>query len=398
MPATLEFNPYDWKLHEDPYPTYRALRDRAPVYKNEQLGFFALSRHEDVLAALRDPVTFSSNEGPALERLDRTASEVASFLAMDPPRHDQMRGAVWHQFTRAAINRLEPTIRRLANQQLDEMPRSEVRDFIGEFSARLPMDVVSELLGVPPEDRQTLRVWADAVVHRDDYQSEVPPEAMVAGMSMLGYFVEHIGKRRAAGTVGDSITDVLLRAEVDGQPLGDGDLVPMHFLLGVAGGETTTKLLGNALYWLWKRPAERARLIADPSRIVGCVEETARFESSSQMVARTVTRDLELHGTAIPAGARVALLLGSANRDERVFPEPDNYDVCRKITQTLAFGHGVHYCLGAWLARLEGRVCLEEILRRFPAYEIVEDGMVRTHSPNVRGFSRLPIVLDPRRA
>ncbi len=384
----LVFDPYDWKLHEDPYPTYRALRDEAPVYHNADLDFWALSRHADVLAAFRDTDRFSNAQGVSLERVP-DASAVMSFLGMDPPRHTRLRALVSRGFTPRRIAALEPQVRELASRYIDAFVEAGACDFIDAFAGRLPMDVISEMLGVPSADRDTLRGWADAVVHREEGRSEVPPAGMAAASELLRYFARHVAERRERPA--DDLTDALVAADIEGDRLDDKDIIAFLFLMIIAGNETTTKLLGNALYWLWRNPEQRARLRGRPDRIPGWVEETLRYDPSTQLLARTLSCELKLHGHRMPAGARVALLVGAANRDERVFADPDAYDVLRDTSASLAFGHGTHFCLGAALARLEGRVSLEELMRRLPDYEVRSEGLERIHSSNVRGFAALPI-------
>jgi cytochrome P450 len=385
------YDPYDWKIHEDPYPVYRALRDTAPAYYNEDLDFWALSRHADVLEAFRDPETYSNRYGVSLEQnqVDDAAS-VMSFLAMDPPQHGRLRLLVSSGFTPRRVSELEPRIREIATHYVDSFIESGSCEFIGEFAGKLPMDVISEMLGVPAEDRDMLRAWADLVLHREPGVAEVPEAGMQAAAKLLGYFSEHLARRRTQPG-DDDLTDALVEAEVDGDRLADRDIIAFLFLMVIAGNETTTKLLGNALYWISKNPDQRSKVDADPSLIAGWAEETLRFDPSSQLIARTTTCSIELHGRKLPEGARVALLIGSANRDERVFDRPDVYDVERSTSQSLAFGQGTHFCLGASLARLEARIALEEIHRRLPAFELRFDELARVHSSNVRGFSKMPI-------
>jgi cytochrome P450 len=390
-PPLLVFDPYDWSTHEDPYPAYKRLRDEAPAYHNEKLGFFALSRYQDVLAAFRDVERLSNRQGVALEREQvMDAASVMSFLAMDPPQHGRIRTLVSSGFTPRRVEALEPRIRELAAHYIDAFVDKGECEFIGEFAGKLPMDVISEMLGVPPADRDTLRTWADLVVHREEGRPEVPPAGMQAAAEIIHYFSRLVAERRARSG-GDDLTDALISTEVDGERLDDKAIVAFLFLMVVAGNETTTKLLGNTLYWIAKHPEQRAKLRSDPSLIPNWVEETLRFDPSSQLIARTATCDLELHGCRIPEGARVALLIGSANRDERYWKDPDRYDLERNTRGSLAFGQGTHFCLGASLARLEGRVALEEVQRRLPDFEIQGDGVVRIHSSNVRGFATLPL-------
>jgi cytochrome P450 len=394
--AAIEFNPYSWDLHEDPYPTYRALRDQAPLYRNEALAFWALSRHADVAAAFKDPLTFSNAAGVALERSSQeVASATASFLAMDPPRHDELRGLVSRGFTPRRVADLEPRIRALTDGYVADFLAAGRCDLIPDLAGRLPMAVVSELLGIREEDRDRLRELADTVVHRADGEAAIPAAAMQASQQMMLYFRDLVAERtRAPGS--DLVSDLLATA-VEGGGLTVGEVMAFLFLMVIAGNETTTKLIGNAVYWLWRNPEQRALVRADRARIAGWIEETLRYDGSTQMLARAVARDVELHGQPLRAGDRLLLLLGAANRDERVFPDPDRFDIGRDTGQHLAFGKGTHFCLGASLARLETRVALEAIQTHLPDFEIEADALVRVHSPNVRGFASMPLRFGSRR-
>ena len=389
--SALHFDPYAYEFHEDPYPLYARLRAEAPAYRNEELGFWALSRHADVLQGFKDWQHFSNRNGVSLDldAFHANAETTMSFLAMDPPRHDRLRALVSRGFTPRRIAELEPSVRAMAARFLDACIETRDCDFIRDFAGKLPMDVISEMLGVPEADRATLRTWADLVVHREEGVRELPATAAQSALRMLHYFTEMIADRRKHPR--DDLTGALLAAEIDGDRLDDREIIGFLFLMVVAGNETTTKLLGNALYWLWRNPSERDRLRADPALVPRWVEETLRYDNSTQALARLVVQDVELHGQKLRAGDRVVLLVGAGNRDERVFPDADRFDLLRDTSASLAFGQGVHFCLGASLARLEGRVALEEIWKRIPHYEIDPAGLVRVHSVNVRGFSALPI-------
>jgi len=319
---------------------------------------------------------------------------VASVLAIDPPRHDQLRTLVSRGFTPRRVAELEPEISALTVHYVAGFEAAGSCDIIQDFAARLPMDVVSKLLGVPPADRDTLRHWADAVVHREEGRAEIPVSAMQASGQLLGYFRELVTQRRQRR--GDDLPSALLDAEIDGARLEDREVIAFLFLMIIAGNETTTKLIGNALYWLWQHPRERERVRRDPTLIPNWIEETLRYDGSTQMLARAVTRDVELHGQRLRADDRLLLLIGAANRDERVFENADTFDVLRDTSQHLAFGKGTHFCMGAALARLEARVALTAIQARLPDYTIDAEKLVRVHSPNVRGFASMPITFTPR--
>jgi cytochrome P450 len=404
--AAPHFDPYAYDFHEDPYPVYARLRAEAPAYRNEELGFWALSRHADVLAGFRDAQVLSSRHGVSLDldAFHENAHATMSFLALDPPRHDRLRALVSRGFTPRRVAELEPKVRAMAARFADECLERRDCDFIRDFAGKLPMDVISEMLGVPEADRVTLRTWADLVVHREEGVQSLPTTAAQSALRMLNYFAEMIADRKSnrvsppSHQDGDDLTGALLAAEIDGDRLSDREIIGFLFLMVIAGNETTTKLLGNALYWLWRNPSERDRLRADPALVPRWVEETLRYDNSTQALARLVAQDVELHGQKLREGDRVVLLVGSGNRDERVFSDPDRYDLLRDTSASLAFGQGVHFCLGASLARLEGRVALEEVWKRMPHYEIDPAGLVRVHSVNVRGFSALPIGLPGARA
>jgi cytochrome P450 len=257
------------------------------------------------------------------------------------------------------------------------------------------MDVISELMGVPGEDRERLRALADAVMHRDDGVADVPMAAIEASMQLLVYYADMVTQRRKQPT--DDLTSALLQAEIDGDRLGDEEIMAFLFLMVVAGNETTTKLLGNAAYWGARNPDQLAGVHADHSRIPLWVEETLRYDTSSQILARTVATDIEFHGTTLHEGDTVLLMPGAAHRDERVFDSPDTYRIGRDIgSRLLSFGSGAHFCLGAHLARMEARVALSGLFERIRGYEVDEANAVRVHSSNVRGFSALPMTVTLR--
>ena len=383
------FNPYSYEFHDDPFTVYRQLRDEAPAYYNEELNFWALSRYDDVLAALHDPERYCSKYGITIE----DGNPLPMMLTTDPPDHTGLRRLVSRAFTPRRIADLEPNIRKLSTEYLDALDGRAEADLIQDYAALLPMDVISTLLGVPAGDQTQLRRWSDALLHREEGDANVTPEGVQAAIQLIQYFTAFVADKRA-NPRGDDLAEALNAAEIDGDRLEDEQIVGFLFLLIIAGNETTTKLLGNCLLALQRYPSERAKVQADLGKIPAAVEEILRYEGSTQAMARTLTTDVELHGEMMRSGTKVLLLLGSGNRDERVWDRPDVYDIDRAWpTHHLAFGHGIHVCLGAALARLEMRVSLEEFLTRYPSYEIDESGLVRVHSGNVRGYGRAPIAL-----
>jgi len=395
----LVFDPYSYEMHEDPYPTYARLREEAPVYRNDRVGFWALSRHADVVEGFHDSARFSNAEGVTLDPAASgpDAHKTMSFLGMDPPKHGRMRGLVSRGFTPRRVAELEPRIRELTRQHLAVALERGTFDFVGDLAGLLPMDVVSELLGVPQPDRAELRRLSDLLLHREEGADDLPPAAIEASLQLVVYYSDMVAQRRRRRT--DDLTSALVDAEIDGDRLSDDEIIGFLFLMVVAGNETTTKLLANAWYWAWRYPDQRAKPFSDPTRVPSWIEETLRFDTSSQLLTRVTTQEVTLHGVTIPTHERVALLVGSANRDERVFADPATYDLDRperELQQIASFGFGRHYCLGASLARLEARVCLEELVAAVGDYDIDNAGIVRVHSVNVRGFATLPTKVVPR--
>ncbi|MGE0219945.1 cytochrome P450 [Mycolicibacterium sp.] len=399
--SEVRLDPYDYDFHEDPYPYYRRLRDEAPLYRNEELGFWALSRHADVLKGFRNSTTLSNKFGVSLDPASRGphASKTMSFLAMDDPDHLRLRTLVSKGFTPRRIRELEPRVTEIATQHLDTMlaraADGETVDYVDDFAGKLPMDVISELMGVPEADRAQVRAWADAVMHREDGVTDVPDSAIEASLNLIVYYQGMVAERRTTPT--DDLTTALLEAEIDGDRLTDDEVLGFMFLMVIAGNETTTKLLANAAFWGHRNPDQLAPVYHDLDLVPLWVEETLRYDTSSQILARTVSGELMLYDTTIPDGDVVLLLPGSAHRDERVFDNPDDFIVGRDIgSKLMSFGSGAHFCLGAHLARMEARVSLAELFRRIRGYEVDEANAVRVHSSNVRGFAHLPISVTVR--
>jgi cytochrome P450 len=397
--SDIMLDPYDYDFHEDPYPYYKRLRDQAPLYHNEELGFWALSRHQDVLQGFRNSTTLSNRDGVSLDPISRGphASKTMSFLAMDDPAHLRLRTLVSKGFTPRRIRELEPRVTELAVQHLDTMlemagPGSTV-DYVAEFAGKLPMDVISELMGVPVEDRDHIRAMADGVMHREDGVNDVPQSAIEASINLIVYYQDMVAERRKKPS--DDLTTALLEAEIDGDRLTDEEVLGFLFLMVIAGNETTTKLLANAAFWGHKNPDQLTPIYSDLERVPLWVEETLRYDTSSQLLARVVSGELNLYDTTIPDGDILLLLPGSAHRDERVFENPDDYVIGREIgSKLMSFGSGAHFCLGAHLARMEARVALTELFKRIRGYEVDEANAVRVHSSSVRGFAHLPMTLQ----
>ena len=390
----MELNPFAWEFHEDPHPTYRWLRDHAPIYRNDSLDFWALSRFRDVVAASYDWQTYSSAEGTTIERMDPRMFEVTPMMIfLDPPRHDRLRKLVSRVFTPRRVSELEPFVRATVVRLLDDVVRRGGGDFVRDVSMPLPMAVIFTMLGVPEPDRHRMREWMDLALERDRDTPVVPPRAIEAMTNMMMYWFELIAELRR--TPREGLISDLIAAEIETEDGGrtrlvDGEIAGFCALLGSAGNETVTKLLASAAVLFARHPEQWAAILGEPGRIPDAVEEVLRYTSPSQYQGRTVTRDVEWYGRRVPAGSRILLLTGSANRDEREFSDPDRFDVGRKVPVALGFGQGIHFCLGASVARLESRVALEEFSRRIPRYRIDESRCVRVHMSNVQGYESVP--------
>jgi len=392
----MRFDPYDYAIQEDPYPTYAWLRANDPVHHHEEAGFWALSRHDDVAAAFRDDRVFSNRMGVSIDKVawGEHAHHTMSILALDAPQHMRLRSLVAKGFTPKRVRALEPRIAELVRETLDPALERGELDWVTDFAGRFPMDVISELMGVPAEDRDEVRRLADLLVHREEGLRDVPEAGMTAAVELVTYYEKLIDAKRLQP--GDDLTSALLEADVDGDRLKQAEIVAFLFLMVVAGNETTTKLLGNALFHGHENPEQVRDVWSGEVPVEAWVEETLRFDNSTQLLARYVATDVKIRGRTVPAGSQALLLVGSANRDEDVFPHADRYDLRRDTSAMLGFGLGRHYCLGAHLARVEARVALAWFVDRVAHHEVDVDAARRVHSVNVRGFKELPIRVEVR--
>jgi cytochrome P450 len=390
----VEFNPYLWETAHNPYPVYRELRDRAPVYRNEELGFWALSRHADVAAAHNDPALFVSSGGVTIEGYEKDSP---FLIVKDPPEHTWHRKIVGRVFTPRRIADLEPFIRNRCAELLDGFREAAEFDVVTDFSVQLPLDVISELLGIPAEYRATIHELSNRVASRENMDDPAVAEAVVnANVELMELYLGLVKERRSKPR--DDVISLLMSTEVtddDGgtRRLGDEEIAFRFLEMGFAGHETVAKLVPSGAIALAWYPDQRRELAADPSLLKGAVEEMLRWEPPSQLQGRTAARDVELHGVNIPAGDRVMLITGSATHDERVYEEPELFDIHRVVSHPVTFGFGIHVCLGAHLARLEVRIAFEELLARFPDFDIDGSRAVRHVLTNVRGLSNLPLVV-----
>ena len=393
----LYYDPYDPDIDADPHPVWKRLRDEAPVYYNEQHDFFALSRYDDVNRALADGETFSSARGIVVEMIDTTPAPDDDplprpmMIMMDPPRHDRLRKLVSRTFTPRRVGLLETRTRELCAETLDPHLGGDSFDYVEECGARIPGMIIGALMGVPTEDQDDIRIWIDDMMRWDPTNTD--PRKAEAGGNIERYLQELVAARRNQPR-DDMVSDLLAVAvELDDgstSKLTHEEIMGFVQLLLFAGNETTARLIGWTALLLARHPDQRAWLVEDPALVPNAIEEILRFEAPSPIQGRLVRREVTMHGTTIPAFSRMALLNGSADRDERHFDEPDRFDIRRTIDRHLAFGYGIHFCIGAALARLEGRVVLEETLARFPDWSTDESGLELVRTSTVRGPAHLP--------
>jgi cytochrome P450 len=388
----LYYDPYDFEIDADPHPIWRRMRDEAPLYRNEKYEFWALSRYADVAAGLTDWRTLSSARGTVLE-LIRSGAQIppGSILFEDPPLHDAHRALLARLFTPRRIAEIEPQVRAFCARSLDPLVGGNRLDFIADLGSQMPMRVIGMLLGIPEEDQEELRDRIDAGLSLEKGASSA--SALSEGLGAFDRFRAYIEWRRKNPS-DDLMTELLLARFVDDagveRTLRDDELLGYIGLLAGAGNETTTRLIGWTGYLLDRFPDQRRLVAEDRSLVPSAIEEILRYEAPSPIQARTVMRDVEYHGTRVPAGSTLVLLNGSANRDEREFEDADRLDVRRRNNRHLSFGLGIHFCLGASLARLEGQVALEEVLARWPEWQIDHAAAEMAHTSTVRGWKKLP--------
>jgi cytochrome P450 len=388
------YDPYDVEINADPYPTFTRLRDEAPLYHNERYDVWALSRHADVEKALVDWQTFSSARGDILEVVQANVDVPSGVILWeDPPIHTKHRGLMSRVFTPRRMNALDDQTRAYCASCLDPLVGTDRFDFVKDLGAEMPMRVIGMLLGIPESDQSTIRDHADKTLRTD------PGKPMRVGDSDLvtgSLFTEYIEWR--ARHPSDDLMTALLNTEFEDEAgevrtLTRQEVLTYCELLAGAGNETTGRLIG----WLGKvlgdHPDQRRELVRDRSLIANAIDETLRFEPTGHQIARFVPRDVEYYGTTVPAGSAMLLLVGSADRDERRWTDPDRFDIHRDEGQHLTFGYGLHFCLGAALARMEGRVALDEVLNRFPDWEVDYENIELAPTSTVRGWETLPVFI-----
>ncbi|MCW2691080.1 MAG: cytochrome [Mycobacterium sp.] len=393
--APVEFNPYSDVFFDNPYETYRWMRDEAPVYYSDRWDFYALTRHQDVVAAHRDWETFSSAYGVTLDALSLKQRFNANMLIiMDPPEHERMRKLVRQVFTKAAIANLEPLVVEVVTSYLDALSGKDDFDLVADFAALFPVEIISSMLGVPQGERQQIRLWTDGFLHREENNPHATEHGVASSMAMGEYFLELAHEKRR--NPDDMIVSRLVSAVYEDETgvthrLSDDDIATFGVLLAAAGSETVTKLVGNGVMAFHDNPDQWDLVLADPGLIPGSIEEMLRLTPPSQYQGRFTTRDVVLDEGTIPAGSPTLLVTGSATRDPRAYDRPDVFDIKRGGATTLAFGFGSHSCLGSWLARLETKVAFQQLRERWPRLDVDTDGLRRVTMSNVAGYSHIPV-------
>ena len=394
MADEIYYDPYDFEIDTDPYPIFRRLREERPLYFNEKYGFYALSRYDEVEKGLIDWKTFISSKGTLIELIKMNAEmPVGMVIFEDPPTHDIYRSLLSRVFTPRKVAAIEPKIRAFCAESLDQRVGQDGFDFIQDIGALMPMKTISMLLGIPESDQQAIRDTIDSGLKLES--GEMPEAPRLADGDPLGESFAAYIDWRAANPSDDLMTE-LLTAEFEDHTgetrrLTREEVLGYVRLLAAAGNETTTKLIGWTGKVLSDHPDQLRQVAADRSLIPNTIEEVLRFEPPSPLQARYVTRDVEYYGQTVPEGSIMAFINASANRDDRHFPDGDSFDIHRKIDHHLSFGYGIHFCLGAALARLEARVALDEILNRFPHWEVDLPNAVQARTTTVRGWERLPV-------
>ena len=389
---TVRYDPYDVAIDTDPYPTWRKMRDEQPLYRNEELSFYALSRWDDVKPGLLDWETYRSGRGTTLDVVSaRVEIPPGILLWEDPPIHDAHRALLSRVFTPRRMLDLEPLVRGYCQTALDALLDREEFDVIGELGIEVPLRTIGLLFGIPEDIQDEYRRSTDDAISTDGSPMVFDETSFTTVLAILGDYVDW-----RAQHPGDDLMTELLNAEVDEpdgsrRPLTRDEVVVYASMVAGAGNETATRLIGFTMQLLAQHPDQRQLLVEDPSLVPNAIEEILRLESPSPVQARYVQRDVEVHGAVVPEGSVMLLLNAAANRDERHWTDPDRFDVHRDEGGHLAFGFGLHFCLGAALARLEGRVALEEVLRRWPAWDVDIDRGQMAHTASVRGWGYLPV-------
>ena len=390
--SDIYYDPYDFEIDTDPYPTWKRLRDEVPLYYNDKYDFYAVSRFNDVERCLLDVETYRCGRGTVLE-LIRANIEFppGNILFEDPPLHDVHRGLMSRVFTPKKMNAIEPKVREFCARSLDPLVGAGGFDFVSDLGAQVPMRAIGYLLGIPEEDQVAIREQIDEGLRLEEGQAPDMKQAFEQAYQMFADYIDWRAEHPS-----DDLMTQLLTIEFEDEHgvtrrLTRTEVLTYTNMLAAAGNETTTKLIGWTGKVLAEHPDQRRGIARNRSLIPQAIEELLRYEAPSPVQSRYVARDIEVHGQTVPEGSVMVLLNGSGNRDERHFPDGDRFDIHRRIDHHLSFGYGLHFCLGAALARLEGRVVLDEVVQRFPEWEVDWDNAVQARTSTVRGWEKLPV-------
>jgi cytochrome P450 len=388
---TIDYDPFSEEVRNDPLPFYKRLRDEDPVHYLEKYDAWALSRFQDIWdASSNDDLCAAKGTTPA-QLLTRDQPVTPMINVMDPPTHTQLRALIRKCFLPQHVRNAEPVARKIACDLLDGVADQKEFDAVGDFSALLSVSIACAAIGLPVEDGPLLTQWVQGFLHHEPDSGGMTTEGLASLAQLSAYCEEKIQERRKSPVDSPEAINVLAGCELDGKLFSDADAASHLAMLVIGGSETFPKVLASCLRRLWEYPDQRAALVQDPSGIPDAFNEVLRYDMPTQFLGRTVVRDIQIGGRSLTKNQPVIFLYASANRDEREFPNPDVFDIKRRAPRFLSFGAGHHACLGTHVARMEGKVCLEEILRRFPEYEVDLDRATRFRTEFVQGFESLPV-------
>jgi cytochrome P450 len=389
----IDYDPYSEEVIRDPYPIYARLREEAPCYHLPKWDAYALSRFEDVWNASMDADAYTTTQGTTASHLLTKVQPVTPMInLMDPPQHTQLRSRISRFFTPGTVGRLEAQVRAFVDQAFEPLREAASADLFNDFAAKVSVKVACLANGFPLEDSDMLNRLVWRFFAREEGVQGMTPDGLAAMGEMFGYFAELIRRRRAAGVADGSVIDVILDVEIDGRRLSDEEVGSHLSMFLIGGAETFPKVFSSAVHRLWQHPDQRAECVRDPARIPDAFQEVLRYDMPTQFLMRVTKREVTLHGVCMPAGRPVMFLYPSANRDAREFADPDRFDIHRRPPRILSFGHGIHACIGQHFAKLEGRLCLEKLLRHFPAYEVEEPKLRRIRTEFVQGWESMPVL------
>ncbi len=392
----VQYDPFSEEVMQDPHPIYRRLREEAPCYHVEKWDCWALSRFEDIWKASMDAKSYSTAQGTTAAHLLTKVQPVTPMLnLMDPPQHTRLRSQIRQYFTPGRVASLEPRIRGFVTDAVGAVMERGECDMIDDVASKVAVQVACLANGFPLEDGEMLNQLVWRFFAREEGVEGMTQDGLAAMMEMSAYFADLIKRRRGNPGEGGSAVDTVLEIEIDGSKLSDEEAGSHLSMFLIGGAETFPKVFSSCVYLLWKHTGERAKCVADPGLISDAFNEVLRYDMPTQFLMRTLRNDVEIHGERMRKGRPVMVLYPSANRDDREFDEPDSFDIERRPPRILSFGHGIHACIGAHFARMEGRLALEKLLSQMPEYEVKEDQLQRIRTEFVQGWASMPVTWSP---